>query len=166
MGWRGGAGVQARLGAARLLQAVGSADLGPAALPRPAGDIRTVDKLVDGTANTTDDVHMWLAPVRRQLSASVAAACSRPARNPPIHRGALPEAAQPHNVLLLRLARPDASPLPVWGLLIHNYNKNLHDTARGVKRMLVLAGGLGGRCLLDRAKHWCAAGSRLDRAQQ
>jgi hypothetical protein len=32
-------------------------------LPETSGDPRTVDKLVDGVYNTTDDLHCWLAPL-------------------------------------------------------------------------------------------------------
>jgi hypothetical protein len=123
-----------------------------AALPLPAhncsaGDIRTVDKLTDGTSNTMDDTHMWLAPIKRQLSSAVVAAYQRQQQQQQQHdsdsstgsgdRAALPEAARPFNLLTIRL--PAGS--QVAGLRVWNYNKSPQDTARGVKRMLVLAGG-------------------------
>lgn len=130
----------------------------PAALHLVPGDIRTVDKLVDGNNCTMDDTSMWLAPMRRQLSASVAAGAQRQrgagGAALSIDRNALPEAARPYNVLLLRLVPPAGSngtgsgggSVAVSGLQIWNYNKSPQDTARGVKRMVVLAGGTGG-CL-------------------
>jgi len=103
-----------------------------------------VDKLVDGTNNTMDDIHMWLAPVKRQLSASAASAASSAAGGTghAVDWDTLPEAARPYNVLSVRL--PAATALA--GLRVWNYNKSPQDTARGVKRMLVLAGEAGRRC--------------------
>lgn len=107
----------------------------------PAGDIRTVDKLTDGTSNTMDDTHMWLAPIKRQLSSAVIAAYQRQQQHASSSSGGdrapLPEAARPFNLLTIRL--PAGS--QVAGLRVWNYNKSPQDTARGVKRMLVLAGG-------------------------
>lgn len=90
---------------------------------------------------------MWLAPIKRQLSPTVAAACQRQQQQQQqaggggsggfVDRGALPEAARPYNVLMVRLAPGGTH---VAGLLLWNYNKNSSDTARGVKRMIVLAG--------------------------
>lgn len=55
----------------------------------------------------------WLAPVRRQLSAAVAAACQRHRRG--LDRGTFPEAARPHNLLVLSLEGACAvSGLRVW----------------------------------------------------
>lgn len=103
-----------------------------------AGDVRTVDKLVNGDYNTMDDAHMWLAPVKRQLSAAAAATASQ---RHAAQWAALPEAVQPYNLLSVRMPAGGA-----WlsGLRVWNYNKSPQDTARGVKRMLVLAGGFGG----------------------
>lgn len=98
---------------------------------------------------------MWLAPMRRQLSASVAAGAQRQrgagSAALSIDRNALPDAARPYNALLLRLVPPagggsGGGSVAVSGLRIWNYNKSPQDTARGVKRMVVLAGGAGG-CL-------------------
>ncbi|PRW59281.1 hypothetical protein C2E21_2538 [Chlorella sorokiniana] len=131
--------------------------------PGHKGDIRTVDKLVDGNNCTMDDTSMWLAPMRRQLSASVAAGAQRAQRGAggsalSVDRSALPEAARPYNVLLVRLAPPaggssssggsasssggGSSGVAVCGLRVWNYNKSRQDTARGVKRMVVLADGV------------------------
>lgn len=35
---------------------------------RRAGDVRTLDKILDGHNNTMDDTHMWLAPIKRQIA--------------------------------------------------------------------------------------------------
>lgn len=115
--------------------------------------MRTLDKLVDSTANTTDDAHMWLAPVKRQLSAAVASAASSTpaARGAAAAAAALPEAARAYNVLRVALPPGGAA---VTNLRVWNYNKSATDTARGVKRMLVLAGGRrarkGGWCRWQR----------------
>ena len=85
---------------------------------------------------------MWLAPVKRQLSAAAAASASHRAS----HAGqgssfaSLPEAAKAFNILSVRMPAGGA-----WlsGLRVWNYNKSAADTARGVKRMLVLAGEQG-----------------------
>lgn len=138
------------------------------ALPRPilhTGDVRTVDKLVDGTSNTSDDAHMWLAPVKRQLTSAAAATASAAAAaqrqqshhqsgggSLHIDRAALPEAVRQHNLVLIRLQASSSSSshgsggssgrgVLVSGLQVYNYNKSAADAARGVKRMLVLAGG-------------------------
>ncbi|KAL4434260.1 hypothetical protein ABPG75_000701 [Micractinium tetrahymenae] len=111
--------------------------------PGHSGDVRTVDKLADGCNNTTDDAHMWLAPVKRQLSAAAAAAASASLRASHAGQGGswagLPEAAQAFNLLSVRLPAGGA-----WlsGLRVWNYNKSPADTSRGVKRMLVLADGV------------------------
>ncbi|PSC76354.1 N-methyltryptophan oxidase [Micractinium conductrix] len=109
--------------------------------PGHSGDVRTLDKLVDSTANTTDDAHMWLAPVKRQLSAAVASAASSTpaARGAAAAAAALPEAARAYNVLRVALPPGGAA---VTNLRVWNYNKSATDTARGVKRMLVLADGV------------------------
>lgn len=94
---------------------------------------------------------MWLAPIKRQLSPAVLTACQKrqataAVQHPlaaAVDRSALPEATRPYNVLLLRLAPPGGTPVACSGLLLHNYNKSSQDAARGVKRMIVLAGGLG-----------------------
>ena len=119
----------------------------PAVALATAGDIRTVDKLADGASNTMDDTHMWLAPIKRQLSSAVVAAYQQhQQRGSGSDRLPLPEATRPFNLLTIRL--PAGS--QVAGLRLWNYNKSAQDTARGVKRMLVLAGGR-----LD-GKHWVA----------
>ncbi|KAI3438935.1 hypothetical protein D9Q98_001349 [Chlorella vulgaris] len=104
--------------------------------PGHSGDVRTADKLVDGTSNTMDDTHMWLAPVMRQLSAAVVASCQRLRHS--VDRSLLPEAVSPYNLLLVGLEAAG----PVTGLRVWNYNKSPADTARGVKRMIVLADGV------------------------
>ena len=133
----------------------------------PAGDIRTVDKLTDGTSNTMDDTHMWLAPIKRQLSSTVVAAYQRHQQHGSDSfasngdREPLPEAARPFNLLAIRL--PAGS--QVAGLRLWNYNKSPQDTARGVKRMLVLAGGwvraLRGSDWLMIASRWLWIAVRL-----
>jgi hypothetical protein len=76
----------------------------------------------------------WLAPVRRQLSATVLASFQRSPQA--VDRTALPEVLRAFNLLALTLEAPAAvSALRLW-----NYNKNAADTARGVKRVVVLAG--------------------------
>jgi hypothetical protein len=76
----------------------------------------------------------WLAPLRRQLSGAVLAACASARPSP--DRASLPDAARAHNLLVLTLDQP----APLSGLRVWNYNKSAADTARGVKRMVVLAG--------------------------
>ena len=45
---------------------------------------------------------------------------------------------RPFNLLALMLGE---EPVPILGLRVWNYNKNPADTARGIKRCVVLAGG-------------------------
>lgn len=82
-----------------------------------SGDVRTLDKLVDGVNVTTDDVHMWLIPFLSAGSGGIASS-----------RG--------DHVLRIRL------PAPTWiaGLTVYNYNKSAEDSFRGVKHVSV---GLG-----------------------
>lgn len=79
--------------------------------------------------------------MRRQLSASVLAAAQR-SNAGHVDHAALPDASRPYNVLVVRL--PPGG-VHVTALRLHNYNKSAQDTARGVKRMVVLAGVQGGR---------------------
>lgn len=85
---------------------------------------------------------MWLAPVKRQLSTAAAAVAAASSRASVVGEGAgrasLPDAVQAFNVLTVRLPAGGAL---LSGLRVWNYNKSPADTARGVKRMLVLAGG-------------------------
>ncbi len=87
---------------------------------------------------------MWLAPLKRQLSAPAAAAASAKNRLSNAGRAAgwarLPEAARDFNLLSVRMPAGGAR---LSGLQVWNYNKSPADAARGVKRMLVLAGGQG-----------------------
>lgn len=75
--------------------------------------------------------------MRRQLSAAVVASCQRLRHS--VDRSLLPEAVSPYNLLLVGLEAAG----PVTGLRVWNYNKSPADTARGVKRMIVLAGAPG-----------------------
>ena len=82
-------------------------------LPGCSGDDRTIDKVLDGVNVTTDDSHMWLAPI--------------PNGGPP-------------NTVTVRFDEayaPTVSAVRLW-----NYNKNLDDTGRGVRELRVFADGL------------------------
>jgi hypothetical protein len=85
-----------------------------------SGDQRTVDKLVDGTNVTTDDLHMWLIPFS-----------SSQAGGP---RGFAPDRGS--HVLRIRL------PSAAWiaGITVYNYNKSPDDTHRGVKHIALALG--------------------------
>ena len=95
-----------------------------------SGDVRTLDKLVDGVNVTTDDVHMWLIPF---LSAGPGGVASS--------RG--------DHILRIRL------PAPTWiaGLTVYNYNKSAEDSFRGVRHVSI---GLG-RHWVRHAPSTCAA---------
>eukprot|EP00887_Chlorella_sp_A99_P000656 scaffold5.g656.t1 len=155
--------------------------------PGHSGDCRTLDKLLDGISNTTDDAHMWLAPMRRTLGpgpcpVAVGGAGGATAEDAePLAAAtaaaeasvaALPPSLRQYNLLGVRLtpqacqsgdgsgsSRADSSgsgsggaddgaggggagAVAVSGLRIHNYNKSLQDTARGVKRLMVLVDGV------------------------
>jgi hypothetical protein len=49
----------------------------------------------------------------------------------------LPDSLKQYNALVVTLGQ---EPVPILGLRVWNYNKNPADTARGVKRCIVLAG--------------------------
>lgn len=51
---------------------------------------------------------------------------------------AVPESLEQYNLLSVTLGE---EAVPILGLRVWNYNKNPADTARGVKRCVVLAGG-------------------------
>ena len=82
-------------------------------LPGCSADDRTIDKVLDGVNVTTDDSHMWLAPI--------------PNGGPP-------------NTVTVRFDEayaPTVSAVRLW-----NYNKTLDDTGRGVRELRVFADGL------------------------
>jgi len=85
------------------------------------GDVRTLDKLVDGVCCTADDSHMWMAPFVK------ASAFDRPTGiqtdTPPMGN-------------LIRIDFGDARQ-EVAGFNIWNYNKNVEDTCRGVREFSV-----------------------------
>jgi hypothetical protein len=85
-----------------------------------SGDLRTLDKLVDGTNVTTDDVHMWLVPFTAGPRGS--SGYYAPSRSSHVLRVRLPE--------------------PCWiaGLTIYNYNKSPDDTFRGAKHVALAIG--------------------------
>jgi hypothetical protein len=82
-------------------------------IPGVTGHDRTLDKLLDGVDVTTDDRHMWLAPVASDDDV-------------------------PLCTMTLTLA---ASPQRIAGLSLWNYNKDLEGTLRGVGVVRVHADG-------------------------
>ncbi len=65
---------------------------------------------------------------------------------------AVPETLRQYNLLVVTLGE---EPVPVLGLRAWNYNKSAADTARGIKRCIVLAGAgvrTGGRALGNACK--------------
>ena len=82
-------------------------------IPGVSGQDRTLDKLVDGRDNTTDDRHMWLAP------------CS----------------SDPNLPLCTMTLTLGAQPVQITGLQLWNYNKDAEGTLRGVGVVRVLADG-------------------------
>lgn len=88
------------------------------AIPGHSGDTRTLDKLMDGCNRTTEDEHMWLAPLlQRDIDAG--------------------ENDSKQHLTLTLPRRCDIAGLRVW-----NYNKSERDAARGLKRCRVLVDGI------------------------
>eukprot|EP00927_Polykrikos_kofoidii_P076589 TRINITY_DN73654_c0_g1_i1.p1 TRINITY_DN73654_c0_g1~~TRINITY_DN73654_c0_g1_i1.p1 ORF type:complete len:1461 (+),score=257.73 TRINITY_DN73654_c0_g1_i1:63-4445(+) len=86
------------------------------------GDHRTIDKLQDGVTCTTDDTHMWMAPLHK-VTALAEKAAARMGE----------EACLPRNLLRLEFSRPRE----IAGFNIWNYNKSAEDTCRGLKEFSV-----------------------------
>ncbi|GMH44713.1 hypothetical protein BSKO_12665 [Bryopsis sp. KO-2023] len=80
-------------------------------IPGNTGDDRTLDKLLDGVNATSDDSHMWIAPIRRVLEQN--------------------DNAPPNEITIT--SRDGA--FSFVRLAFWNYNKNLEDTYRGAKRV-------------------------------
>mmetsp|Transcript_5505 Transcript_5505/g.15335 ORF Transcript_5505/g.15335 Transcript_5505/m.15335 type:complete len:1697 (+) Transcript_5505:302-5392(+) len=91
------------------------------AIPGYSGDDRTLDKLLDGTNATTNDAHMWLAPMKMSTLS-----------------GGPVSADDPNGWLSITLG---SSPAEVTGLRIWNYNKSLEDTGRGLKAVQLFLDG-------------------------
>eukprot|EP00931_Biecheleriopsis_adriatica_P060466 TRINITY_DN36321_c0_g1_i1.p1 TRINITY_DN36321_c0_g1~~TRINITY_DN36321_c0_g1_i1.p1 ORF type:complete len:1561 (+),score=282.18 TRINITY_DN36321_c0_g1_i1:78-4685(+) len=84
-----------------------------------SGDVRTLDKLLDGVACTTDDSHMWLAPFLKVGAAG---------------KGALAQDEAPRNMLRIDFGGQKHE---VAGFNMWNYNKNVEDTCRGIREFSV-----------------------------
>eukprot|EP00933_Yihiella_yeosuensis_P071449 TRINITY_DN7964_c1_g5_i1.p1 TRINITY_DN7964_c1_g5~~TRINITY_DN7964_c1_g5_i1.p1 ORF type:complete len:835 (-),score=139.13 TRINITY_DN7964_c1_g5_i1:91-2343(-) len=81
------------------------------------GDIRTLDKLLDGVGCTCDDSHMWLAPFLKAPALPKAGA----------------DAEVPRNLIRIDFGcEREVSGFNMW-----NYNKNAEDTCRGIKEFSV-----------------------------
>eukprot|EP00873_Tetraselmis_striata_P042062 jgi/Tetstr1/462326/TSEL_007333.t2 len=91
------------------------------AIPGYLGDDRTLDKLLDGTNLTTNDAHMWLAPMKMSTLS-----------------GGPVNADDPNGWLTVTLG---TAPVEITGLRIWNYNKSLEDTTRGLKAVQLLLDG-------------------------
>eukprot|EP00929_Paragymnodinium_shiwhaense_P058058 TRINITY_DN29084_c0_g1_i1.p1 TRINITY_DN29084_c0_g1~~TRINITY_DN29084_c0_g1_i1.p1 ORF type:complete len:1223 (+),score=256.63 TRINITY_DN29084_c0_g1_i1:68-3736(+) len=83
------------------------------------GDPRTVDKLCDGTRCTTDDTHMWLAPLVK-VSAEEGIAEDG--------------VSVPRNILSINFGGEERE---VAGFHLWNYNKSKEDTSRGLREFSV-----------------------------
>lgn len=86
------------------------------------GDIRTLDKLLDGVGCTSDDAHMWLAPFLKATSSSAKG-----------FSGSHLEPEASRNLIRIDFTEPRE----VAGFNLWNYNKNVEDTCRGVKEFSV-----------------------------
>jgi len=86
------------------------------------GDLRTLDKLMDGVCCTADDSHMWIAPFLK----------AAPLVDP--RTGLHAEPTPMGNLIRIDFgeARQEVAGFNIW-----NYNKNVEDTCRGVREFSV-----------------------------
>jgi len=86
------------------------------------GDLRTLDKLLDGVGCTMDDAHMWLAPFVKDSGSSA------------VHLPGGEDFAQRRNLIRIDFCggRHEVAGFNLW-----NYNKNIEDACRGVREFSV-----------------------------
>lgn len=97
-----------------------------------SGDVRTLDKLVNGQNVTTLDSNMWLIPFVPNGS---------PEQVQVLRCGSAASGSEGCHVLQLRLAAGHEVPLHIAAIRVWNYNKCASDTSRGVRRLLMTLDG-------------------------